>query len=293
MPMASPNTFSGGGLDRAADRRGDPHWLEEKLSDPSSAALVTTPDGLYVMDGDPPRPALIRVQGLRQPVLLGVRDGRALFAADAEPVHSDRLDGAHAATLRDAGAQFSPEDAGLAAYAVAMLNWHRRNTFCGVCGTRTNVGDAGHLRTCPRCGNHIHPRTDPVVIVLVADDDRALLGRQPHWPEGRYSALAGFVEPGEAIEDAVAREVREEAGVEISEARYRSSQPWPFPASLMLGFHATYASGEPSPVDRELEDVRWFSRDELSEIAAGHRTEHVPPPIAIARRLIDEWLSLG
>jgi NAD+ diphosphatase len=291
--MATPNTFSGGALDRAADRRSDPHWLEDKLLDPSSAAIVTTHDGLYLAEGDPPRPALVAVHGLEQPVLLGVRDGRVLFAADAEPVHSDRLVGAHAATLRDAGAQLSPEDAGLAAYAVAMLNWHRRNIFCGVCGTRTVVADAGHLRICPRCGNHIHPRTDPVVIVLVTDGDRALLGRQPRWPPGRYSALAGFVEPGESIEDTVAREIREEAGVEIADARYRSSQPWPFPSSLMLGFIATYCGGEPEPRDRELEDVRWFDRDELAEIAAGNRPEHIPPPIAIARRLIDEWLSLG
>ena len=131
------------------------------------------------------------------------------------------------------------------------------------------------------------------MIVLVTDGERALLGRQARWPPGRYSALAGFVEPGEAIEDAVAREVREESDIEISAALYRSSQPWPFPASLMLGFIADYASGDPSPRDHELEDVRWFERAELREIAAGNRPEHVPPPIAIARRLIDEWLALG
>jgi NAD+ diphosphatase len=130
------------------------------------------------------------------------------------------------------------------------------------------------------------------VIMLVTDGDRALLGRQARWPPGRYSALAGFVEPGETLEEAVAREVLEEAGVEISGARYLSSQPWPFPSSLMLGFFATYAGGEPSPRDEELEDVRWFARDELEAIRAGRVDGfRLPPRIAIARTLIDTWLG--
>ena len=172
-----------------------------------------------------------------------------------------------------------------------MINWHRRNRFCGVCGSATVVSEAGHLRTCPSCGAHHHPRTDPVAIVLVSDGDRALLGRQARWPAGRYSALAGFVEPGESIEQAVAREVREESGIEVAQVRYHSSQPWPFPSSLMLGFHAAYAGGDPEPLDNELEHVRWFDRTEVEEIVAGRRPEHLPPPVAIARRLIDEWLA--
>ena len=291
--MATPNTFAGVALDRAAEHRRDPEWLAARLADAGSAAIVTTPDGLYVAADDPPRPALVPLAGIRDPVLLGLREGRALFAADAEAVPAEQLGAGRAVTLRDAGGLLSQADAGLAAYAVAMLNWHRRNRFCGVCGTPTDVAEAGHVRHCPNCGAQHHPRTDPVVIVLVTDGERALLGRQARWPPGRYSALAGFVEPGEAVEDAVAREVREESGIEISAAVYRSSQPWPFPASLMLGFIADYASGEPSPHDHELEDVRWFERAELREIAAGNRPEHLPPPIAIARRLIDEWLALG
>ena len=290
--MASPNTFAGVALDRAAEHRRDPEWLAARLADAGSAAIVTTPDGLYVAADDPPRPALVPLAGIRDPVLLGLREGRALFAADAEAVPAEQLGAGRAATLRDAGGLLSQADAGLAAYAVAMLNWHRRNRFCGVCGTPTDVAEAGHVRHCPNCGAQHHPRTDPVVIVLVTDGERALLGRQARWPPGRYSALAGFVEPGEAIEDAVAREVREESDIEISAALYRSSQPWPFPASLMLGFIADYASGDPSPRDHELEDVRWFSRDELLAIRDGRRDGlGLPPPIAIARRLLDGWLD--
>jgi NAD+ diphosphatase len=144
------------------------------------------------------------------------------------------------------------------------------------------MAEAGHVRVSPECGAVHHPRTDPVVIMLVTDGDRALLGRQPSWPPGRYSALAGFVEPGESLEEAVAREVLEETGVEIREPRYISSQPWPFPSSLMLGFRAEYASGEPSVHDGELDDVRWFTAEELDGI-------DLPPPLAIARRLIDGW----
>ena len=142
------------------------------------------------------------------------------------------------------------------------------------------------MRVCPVCGTQHHPRTDPVVIMLVTDGDRALLGRQAQWPAGRYSALAGFVEPGESLEEAVAREVREEAGVRVADVRYRSSQPWPFPSSLMLGFSARWAGGEPAVHDAELEDVGWFTR---AAIVGGDVL--LPPPTAIARRLIDEWLG--
>jgi NAD+ diphosphatase len=147
------------------------------------------------------------------------------------------------------------------------------------------------VRACPVCGALHHPRTDPVVIMLVHDGDRALLGRQPSWPAGRYSTLAGFVEPGESLEEAVEREVLEEAGVRVRDVLYRSSQPWPFPMSLMLGFHAAYAGGEPVAGDGELDDVRWFTREELAGIARGGTEFHMPPPLAIARQLIDEWLD--
>src|SRR3954468_13426566 len=258
--------------------------MAARLTDPSSRAVVLTRDGV-LFDGDRVARLPLDEVPTDEPVFLGLEGGAALFAIEA-----DRADGVMG--LREAGALLSQAEGGLVAYAAGLLNWHRRHPHCAVCGTRTVMGEAGHVRRCPHCGAVHHPRTDPVVIMLVTDGDRALLGRQPSWPAGRYSALAGFVEPGESLEEAVAREVLEEAGVVIREPRYVSSQPWPFPSSLMLGFRAAYAGGEVKTRDHELEDVRWFSRGELEEIRAGRADGlHMPPPIAIARRLIDGWLD--
>lgn len=283
---AGSNTFAGVRLDRAGPRRTDERWLEERLADPASRALLVAQDGVYVNSES--RPALVPLPAGREVVLLGLdRDG-ALLAVNAEglePPGDAQLMG-----LREVGALFSPEDAGLLAYATAMVNWHRAHPRCARCGSPTEVEEAGFLRRCPNCGAEHHPRTDPVVIMLVHDGDRALLGRQASWPEGRYSALAGFVEPGESLEEAVAREVLEETSVHVEDVLYRSSQPWPFPASLMLGFHARYAGGEPEVRDGELDDVRWFERGELEAIARGETDFDMPPRLAIARRLIDEWL---
>jgi NAD+ diphosphatase len=264
-------TFAGAGLDRAAERRLDDAWLKERRADPASRAVVAGPGGV-ALDGD---------RLARRPVpegdvvLLGIEaSGAALFAVD-EP-------DAELTNLRDAASVLPREEAGLAAYAAGVLNWHRTHPHCARCGARTAMAEAGFVRSCPVCGAQHHPRTDPVVIMLVLDGDRVLLGRQPSWPAGRYSALAGFVEPGESLEEAVAREVFEEAGVEVSAPRYVASQPWPFPSSLMLGFFADYAGGEPHVRDAELEDVRWFTRDELADTV-------LPPRLAIARTLIDAW----
>jgi NAD+ diphosphatase len=296
-----PNTFAGAHLDRAGARRTDEAWLAERLADPASEAIVVTADGVFVgADGAPARVPVGRaasVAGAGAPVLLGLEPGgTALWAIDAEEVGIEALPAAFESAaltgVRDAAARLSGPDAGLVAYAAGMLNWHRRHTFCANCGAHTEPQEAGHVRACPNCGAVHHPRTDPVVIMLVTDDrDRALLGRQAVWPVGRYSALAGFVEPGESLESAVAREVLEESGVEIDAPRYASSQPWPFPSSLMLGFFARHVAGEPHAVDAELEDVRWFERSELEEAAAGRGGVQLPPRLAIARRLIDEWLQ--
>ncbi len=244
--------------------------------------MVADKNGVLV-DGDRPRlVAADELPGGLELVLLGVDgDGRAIFAADpGEAVPGERRG------LRELAPVISQADGGMIAHAVALLNWHRRHRFCANCGARSESREAGHIRQCPACGTDHHPRTDPVVIMLVCDGDRAVLGRQAHWPAGRYSALAGFVEPGESLEEAVAREVREECGARVTDVRYRSSQPWPFPTSLMLGFHARWTAGEPAVGDGELEDVRWFTRDEIA--GGGVR---LPPPEAIARRLIDEWLG--
>lgn len=290
------NTFAGARIDRAGERRTDAGWLSDRLADRSSRALVVTPEGVYVdASVDPPRPfaaplAALDPVLLKEAVLLGVDDAGALFAVAAD-AGATGLDGAVPMELREAGGVMAQEDGGLAAYAAAITSWHRLHPHCSRCGAPTLIAEAGHVRRCPNCGAMHHPRTDPVVIMLVHDGDRALLGRQKVWPPGRYSTLAGFVEPGESLEEAVAREVLEESGIEVGEVLYRSSQPWPFPTSLMLGFHAAYASGEPLIGDGELDDVRWFDRDELIAIAREDMEIKLPPPLAIARQLIDEWLA--
>jgi NAD+ diphosphatase len=295
--VTAVNTFAGGRLDRVAPRRTDEAWLAQRRADPASRAVVATSDGVLVRDGA--TPALVGLDELPEDselVLLGVDtdDGAAIFAADPGPDRAAALRAdAGLRGLRDVAGEAAPAAAGLLAHATGLLNWHRRHRFCANCGAPTDSAEAGYVRTCPRCGAQHHPRTDPVVITLVHDGDRVLLGRNANWPPQRFSALAGFVEPGESLEEAVVREIGEEAGVSVSGVRYVSSQPWPFPASLMLGFEATYAGGDPHPHDRELEAVRWVSRAELARAVAGEGELHLPPPLAIARRLIDGWLAAG
>jgi NAD+ diphosphatase len=280
--LAGPNTFAGETLDRAGPQRRDEGWLAARLADPATRVVAASDAGVIVAGERPRLFAPDELPDGLELVLLGVDgDGRALFAGDP----GDELPGERRG-LRDLAPVLSQAEGGMVAHAVALLNWHRRHRFCSNCGARTDSREAGHIRRCPACGTEHHPRTDPVVIMLVTDADRALLGRQAHWPAGRYSALAGFVEPGESLEEAVAREVREEAGVQVADVRYRSSQPWPFPSSLMLGFSARWARGEPVVRDGELEDVGWFTR---GAIVSGDVL--LPPPTAIARRLIDEWLG--
>jgi NAD+ diphosphatase len=286
--------FAGARIDRAAERRTDGPWLAERRADRASRAVAVTERGVVLDPSDDGRLARfaladvgISATGAPEAVLLGLQDGAALFATELP----GPPDGHEAVGLRRAAAALAAPEAALAAHAVALLTWHRTHPHCARCGAPTDLADAGYLRRCARCGAEHHPRTDAVVIMLVTDGDRALLGRQRSWPPGFYSALAGFVEPGESLEEAVGREVLEEAGVEIRAPRYVASQPWPFPASLMLGFLAEHAGGEPDARDGELEDARWFTRAELAEAVAGRGDVHVPPPLAIARTLIDRWLA--
>ena len=226
-------------------------------------------------------------------MLLGVGpDGVAVFAADPGPergaaLRPERASGSARRRVLVARGR------GLLAHAAGLLNWHRRHRFCANCGAPTDIARGRARAACPSCGAQHHPRTDPVVIMLV-HRRRPRAARPPgELARAAYSALAGFVEPGETLEEAVAREVREEAGVAVADARYVASQPWPFPASLMLGFDAPYLGGEPRRGDGELEDVRWFTRDELAAAAAGEGEVSIPPPLAIARRLMDGWLRAG
>src|SRR5829696_7377522 len=266
---------------------GTTHGRAAYVDDPDANVVVAGREGVHVTPGESTRLALVPLAeaGDGEPLLLGLDDRGPVFAAEGDRSRQSLLG------LREAAAALPQADGGLAAYAAALLNWHRRHRFCANCGAPTEVRDAGHVRHCPRCGAEHHPRTDPVVIMLVLRGDDVLLGRQPSWPPGRYSALAGFVEPGESLEEAVAREVREEAQVEIGPPRYVSSQPWTFPASLMLGFVAPWASGEPRVGDEELEDARWFTRAELRDAVAQRGPLRLPPPLAIARRLLDGWLE--
>ncbi len=319
--MPEPNAFTGAVLDRAADgRRRDEAWLSAQTADERARLLLAGTAGVSMSDGHLDYAPLAGAPiGIDAPVLLGIdRDG-PLFALDEGPPIPEatrppligwagRL-GEPAAqaegrlALREAVAVLSRDEGGIVAYAAGMLNWHRRHRFCSVCGTLTAPREGGALRHCPRCGTDHHPRLDPVVIMLVVDGDRVLLGRQRGWPEKRYSALAGFVSQGESLEEAVAREVAEEAGVEVGQARYVASQPWPFPSSLMLGYTVPWVSGEPGGPDPELEDVRWFTREQIISATGaednwdGRPPEGaellLPPRLAIARRLIEHWLAGG
>ncbi len=245
-----------------------------------------------------------------QPILLGLERGAPLFAADLDdPEAAGQLEQTGAGrlvSLRTAGTLLTQEEGGLAAYLVALLNWHRRHRFCANCGARTRVAEAGLSRRCPTCRQTHFPRTDPVVIMLVDDGEgHVLLGRRVGWAEGRFSILAGYVAPGETPEEAVRREVREESGVLAESPRYIASQPWPFPASLMLGYEAsarrTTIDGDPVPEEGEMAEVRWFALDEVREAAARSQPDgtdgaddlQLPGEVSIARVLIDAWVARG
>jgi NAD+ diphosphatase len=224
-------------------------------------------------------------------VLLGRFRGHFCFAAELAGDPPPALDPeARFEDLRSSGGQLPEDEAGLLAYARAMVLWRQRHRYCGSCGAPARSESAGHVMKCTAagCGAETFPRLDPAIIVLVSDGERALLGRQAAWPAGQYSTIAGFVEPGESLEDAVAREVLEETGVAVTDASYHSSQPWPFPSSLMVGFTARAAADAVPRADEELEDVRWFSR---ADIAAG--TPSLPPPQSVSFRLIEDWYDAG
>jgi NAD+ diphosphatase len=306
--VIEPNAFSGSPLDRAADERKDPDWVAAQREHPAARALLAGDAGVHVLTADPTQLALVPLAEARgaEPILLGLDSSGPVFVVDTErdgdpprPLVGGRPAGSapggdttRPVGLRDVVGELSREAGGLVAYASSLVNWHRRHGFCSVCGTASDLSAGGLVRVCPNCGTHHFPRTDPVVIMAIHDGPRRLLlGRQPSWPPNRYSTLAGFVEAGETLEEAVAREVREEAGVEIDAPEYASSQPWPFPGSLMLGFLARWRSGEPRRQEDEMEDVRWFTRAEVVAGIAGDGGPNLPDRYAIARRLIEAWLE--
>jgi NAD+ diphosphatase len=303
--MRRPNFYAAGGLDRVGHLRKDVDWLAARLADETSRFVPVWRSQNLVRDtADGPVPLLLErervaplLPGQGETVLLGLEAEAALFALDLSaaeaPLDTVALDATthKFLDLRAFGPLLSPRDGSLMAYAKAMIHWHSRHRFCGVCGNPTIAAEAGHVRRCinPACKTTHFPRTDPAVIMLVADGDNCLLGRQAVWPAGMYSTLAGFVEPGESLEEAVAREVFEEAGIEVDCVTYHSSQPWPFPASIMLGFHATARSRDIRIDGAELQDARWYSRDWLLRQEDGPEFRK-PRKDSIARRLLEDWL---
>ncbi|HEX4153330.1 MAG TPA: NAD(+) diphosphatase [Steroidobacteraceae bacterium] len=299
--MQARNVFAGPYLERASHLRSDPEWFERALSDARSRVVLMWDSRSLIEDGPDspagaPRAVLLRLDqippGKRDStglVLLGNFGGAPLFACEVEDGESlTTPPGARFEELRKVAALMPADHAGLLGYARAILIWRRTHRYCGRCGAGTEPGRAGHVLVCtnPVCRHEHFPRIDPAIIVLVSDGARVLLGRQAAWPPGRYSTIAGFVEPGESLEDAVVREVAEETGVQVAEVEYHSSQPWPFPSSLMLGFTARASTQEVRLEDKELEDARWFTR---AEIASG--VPKLPPPLSISFRLIEHWFD--
>jgi len=226
-----------------------------------------------------------------QLLFLGMDDDKRGYLALALKDPPELPEGARWSGLREVGAQLDDAGAGIFTVAVALLAWHANHSHCARCGTVTNVVQAGWVRLCPNCGAEHYPRTDPAVIMAVVDpDDRILLGHQATWPALRFSTLAGFVEPGEALEDAVRREVHEESGIVIGPVTYRGSQPWPFPSSLMLGFRAQALSTKITVDEEEIAQARWWTRAELADDVRSGRLL-LPPRVSIARRLIEEWFG--
>jgi NAD+ diphosphatase len=296
---SSKNTFVAQGLDRAHNRRKDQDLVARRMRDPGSCFVPVRQSKILIAEGETPEPVFLNWNKLEGHVhedstfFLGEQKGRAYFVVDLDekaPWHFEQM--GRFRDLRAVAPLLSRDDGALLAYAKALTHWHRQNRFCGACGGQNETREGGHLRACvnPQCGALHFPRTDPAIIVLIKSGEKCLLGRQQIWPERMYSVLAGFVEPGESAEGAVAREVFEEVGVRVKNIRYHSSQPWPFPCSLMLGFTAEAPDDRINLGDHELEDARWFGRRELCE-AVENGLVKLPTPVSISYRLIEDWFD--
>jgi NAD+ diphosphatase len=297
--MNDPITFAGSPLDRSTVERRDPAWLEQHLADPGTRYLPLWKLDPLVKLGDPRCLAWARREifegGPPEPLLLGLADGVAHFAVNvsalSDPIETLGVDEvARFEELRGIAADLTPAELSIVAHARSLTDWHNRYRHCASCGGETFPLLGGAHRRCPDCAAEHFPRTDPVAISVVARGDRCLLGRGHGWPDTMYSALAGFVEPGETFEEAARREIREESGVVVGAVRYVKSQPWPFPSSLMIGCIAE-AETETITLDTtELADARWFSLAEIRAALAGEKAPlFVPPPMAIAHHLIRAW----
>jgi NAD+ diphosphatase len=304
------HVYSGNPVDRGETVRRDDEWISDKSKDSTSKFLPLRDLNILVADkgtggaddglGWVSAADLTRLGVDKAPIFLGLLDDTAHFTVDisgqekavAELSEGNGFRFVDARSVTDI---LSPADSGIVAQARAQVNWHNVNGFCSICGGETLMGRGGQVRKCSKCEKENYPRTDPVIIVVVSDGDRCLLGQSRRGRLNRtntYSALAGFVDQGESIEEAVAREVMEEAGIQVGQVRYHSSQPWPFPSSLMIGCHADAATTEINFDADEMNDVRWFSRDEVASALQGKNENlAVPQPIAIAHHLITAWIN--
>ena len=299
------HSFAGNQLDRAAQKRLDDGWLAAKWDDPESRYICFARERPLVRVGTDPTIVWDKRFDadlkLEDAIFLGLDDaGRAIFGValdtdDEGTPKSPISDDTKLIDLRSLAAQgiLPAQELGMLSQARSMLLWHETHRFCSTCGKLSVSAEGGYKRRCPDCTREHFPRTDPVAIMVVCDGDDCLLGRGPHFPEGSYSALAGFVEPGETIEDAARREVFEEAGIIVGDVRYHSSQPWPFPSSLMIGLIGMAESRELKIDHDELEDARWFHRDELVTMLAHEHPGGLitPPPLAIAHHLIKAFVQ--
>lgn len=290
--MTLKTFFSGGQLDRLTESRNDPRLLEQAWQNPASRFIAIWQSRCMVESDAIVLLGLNELGGDWQPhdgVYLGRLHNRDIFTVELpDELHPEGPPEQSFDNFRSLMGTLSEDDAALLAYAKGMLEWRKRHQYCGLCGSLNTPRSGGFVMECSQenCVTRSFPRLDPAIIVLTTHEDRCLLGRQVSWPEGRYSTIAGFVEPGESLEDALAREVFEETNIQISTSRYLGSQPWPFPNAIMLGFHATAASTDIQLNDGELADARWFSREAL---ISGDFA--IPPPQSIAFRLIEHWFD--
>jgi NAD+ diphosphatase len=303
--------FTGNPLDRVSAKRPDSAWIAARLADPNARVLavwngrpfVETPGDegreegarlAYITAGEARRIAGDREDGL---FFLGLDGETPVFGMEIGGA-SDPGEGAFErrtgrfAELRGVALALPPSEAAVVATAKSLLDWHRRHGFCSACGNASRSVDSGWRRVCPACETEHFPRVDPVVIMLAVANDKCLLGRNAGWPEGRMSALAGFMEPGETIEEACARELKEESGLVVRSVAYHSSQPWPFPSSLMIGLIAEVEDGQAVPDGVEILELRWFARDEARDVLAGRHPEVATPGgLGIARTLFASWCA--
>ncbi len=318
MEHAETVTFGGSALDRAAEIRGDADAMAAAGADPSARAILLWRGKVLIQKNRPasllrlPLTHPILADARRQTIFLGREDAAPRFAHElsdwapedldvqslgafldpSEQTHPTLAEGEVFAELRRVMTWLSPRDAELAATARALFEWHRIHGFCANCGAATDMVQAGWQRACNSCGRQHFPRTDPVVIMLITRGNQVLIGRSPGWPERMYSLLAGFVEPGETIEAAVRREVFEESGIRVGAVSYLASQPWPFPASLMIGCHGVATSEEITIDPAELEHACWISREDMARVFADEHPDIAPSRKgAIARFLLENWLA--